>query len=188
MTTDLQPIMYQLKLDLNRFDPEPFLSIQQHLGEQGIAITTLASEQAHTPDHVHRIYLLHNECRKRQPPVEQRQTPIPVELWAASFLDVAGEHALPDAYFVAQHADQLIGVSALIRVPENPTHLHAGFTGVLPAFAGQRIGLGLKLATIVYAQAHGYREIRTQVRNDNPAMLRINERLGFQIYEYRTIH
>ena len=46
---------------------------------------------------------------------------------------------------------------------------------------GRGIGLGLKIETILYARDHGYAEIRTNLLDENLAMLRINEKLGFRV-------
>ena len=168
-----------LALDLDSFDPAMFESPRRRLAEQGLRVTTLAAEQATRADALDRAYALHNECRRRQPPVETRLEPIPRPDWVEAFLE--GEKALPDAYFIAAERERYLGVSVVVRVADQPAALTAGFTGVLPDYSGRGIGLGLKIETILYARAHGYSEIRTGLLDENLAMLRINEKLGFRV-------
>lgn len=171
-------LAYELCLDVAGFDASRFDAVLRRLVEQGVSFATLAAEQQHVSDALDRIYALHNECRRRQPPVEMRQIPIPRDFWVSSF--VTGSEALPDAYFVAVDDARYIGVSVVHRTEDEPDVLTAGFTGVLPAHAGRGVGLGLKLETIVYARAHGYRQIRTAVLAENVPMVRINEAVGFR--------
>jgi mycothiol synthase len=174
-----------LVLDLDAFDPVPFEPVRRSLRAQGIAFTTLAAELAGAPEAADALYALHNECRRRQPPVEMRAEPIPRERWDASFL--TGPDSLPDGYVVAVDAGTPVGVSALHRVAEEPGALTAGFTGVLPSHSGRGVAVGLKLETIAYARAHGYRELRTSLLAENAAMLRVNERVGFRRVRERAV-
>jgi len=57
--------------------------------------------------------------------------------------------------------------------------LHQGLTGVLRDERGQGIARALKLRTIDYGRANGFREIRTLNDSLNGPMLAINVALGF---------
>ena len=46
--------------------------------------------------------------------------------------------------------------------------------------SGKGVAMALKLQTVKYARANGYREIRTGNNTRNRPMLRINEAMGFQ--------
>jgi len=168
-----------MALDLNSFDPAAFEPARRRLAEQGLRVTTLAAEQAGRANALDRAYALHIECRRRQPPIETQLDPIPRPDWVAAFLE--GEEALPDAYFIAAEGERYVGVSVLVRIADQPAALTAGFTGVLPDYSGRGIGLGLKIETILYARVHGYAEIRACLLDENLAMMRINEKLGFRV-------
>jgi GNAT superfamily N-acetyltransferase len=61
---------------------------------------------------------------------------------------------------------------------------YIGFTGSLgtavdPAFRGQGIATALKLRAIISARDHGVATLHTS--SGNPAMLRVNQRLGFSL-------
>ncbi len=88
-------------------------------------------------------------------------------------------NALPDAYFIAEDDERYVGLSALQRPLAQPGVLHQQMTGVLREYRGRGIAMALKLQTVRYALAHGYREIRTWNHSRNAAMLRINDALGF---------
>ena len=168
-----------MALDLRSFDPANFEPARRSLAEQGIRVSTLAAEQAVRADALDRAYALHIECRRRQPPVDTRLDPIPRLSWEEAFLE--GDEALPEAYFIAAEGERYVGMSVLLRIADQPEALIAGFTGVLPEYSGRGIGLGLKIETILYARDHGYAEIRTSLLDENLAMLRINEKLGFRV-------
>jgi mycothiol synthase len=172
-------VAYYLSLDVTNFDPERFQREGRRLSEQGIRVTTLAAERTLNKGALDRVYALHNECRRQQIPVETRRTPIPRERWDQAFVD--DDLALPDGYFIAVDRGEYVGVSVIHRVTDQPDTLEAGFTGVRTVDLGRGIGLGLKIETILYARARGYREIRTGVLADNLAMLHINEKLGFRV-------
>jgi GNAT superfamily N-acetyltransferase len=53
-------------------------------------------------------------------------------------------------------------------------------TGVLSAYRGRKIGLALKLAGIRYARQHGAISIRANNDSLNPAILGLNQKLGYQ--------
>jgi len=168
-----------MALDLTSFDVGKHEAARRRLADQGLRLTTLAAERAARADALDRVYKLHNECRRRQPPLETRLDPIPRPDWVEAFVE--GEEALPDAYFIAAEGERYLGVSMVVRNADEPSALTASFTGVLPEYSGRGIGLGLKIETIVYARAHGYAEIRTRLLDENVAMLRINEKLGFRV-------
>jgi len=88
-------------------------------------------------------------------------------------------YALPEAYFIAIRGDRYVGESALAPEGDDPRVLHQGLTGVLRDDRGRGIAMALKLRTIEYGRAHGFRQIRTMNDSLNEPMLAINEALGF---------
>ncbi len=84
---------------------------------------------------------------------------------------------LGDAFFVALHGEDYIGMSSLWQ---RGTFLETEFTGVLPEYRGRGLAMLLKLMGIRYAQAHGSTELRTTNDAVNGAMRAVNERLGFR--------
>lgn len=87
---------------------------------------------------------------------------------------------LRDGYFLAKLNGEYVGVSNLFRSQSEEGALKQGLTGVLPQHRRHGIATALKLATVRYAQTHGYRQIRTRNNTHNRPMLAINEAMGFQ--------
>lgn len=166
---------WEVRLDLGRFDPSPFVHHLEHARQEGIAIVTLEEELRRDPGALRRAYELHNAV-VADIPMPIPYTPIPFEVYVRSTIE--SPRALPDAYFLALAGDDYVGEANLER-PVHGTHLYHGVTGVLPAYRGRGIAAALKLATIAYGRRHGYSEIRTWNDMHNTGMLAINERLGF---------
>lgn len=185
-------LAYEMRLELREVEREALEEARRRLMRQGVGLTTLAAEREHDPMSVGRIYVVHNECRRHQPPAGLRVAPLTYRLWAWSFLGEAGREALPAAFFVAMEAEEYVGLSAVVRVSvatgarREPEVLVSGFTGVLPQYGGRGIGAGLKAATVLYALENGYREMRSTVLAENGPMMRINEKLGFRVCRERV--
>jgi len=60
-------------------------------------------------------------------------------------------------------------------------------TGVLSEYRGRKIVLALKLAAIRYAQEHGAISMRTKNDSLNPAILRLNQKLGYRAQPGKSI-
>jgi GNAT superfamily N-acetyltransferase len=67
----------------------------------------------------------------------------------------------------------------MYRPLAEPGIIYQGLTGVLRDYRGRGIAMALKVRTVRYARANGYREIRTWNDVRNRKMLRINDALGF---------
>jgi GNAT superfamily N-acetyltransferase len=168
---------WESRLDVATFDAGSFSGAEGRTAHAGIAITTLAAERERDPDLLSRVYALHAACERDVPAVDP-VTDIPFELFLAHTIDTPG--ALADAHFLARDGERYVGLSNLFRSLEDPDVLWQGLTGVLREYRGRGIAMALKLATVRYARAHGYPEIRTWNDTRNRPMLRINEAMGFQ--------
>jgi GNAT superfamily N-acetyltransferase len=156
---------------------ERFAGAEQRVVEQGITITTLAEERARRGDRlVHDLFELEMLAARDEPGYDP-QGAMSFEQYRANELEA--REALPAAAFLALDGERLVGVSRLLQGGSADV-LHVGFTGVDPAYRGRGIALALKLRTVEYARAHGYRAIRTQNDTTNAAMLHINAALGFR--------
>jgi GNAT superfamily N-acetyltransferase len=166
---------WQLRLDVARIDPAQFAHSLDRVQAEGVVITTLAEEWARDPEALRRAWELHNAVLAEIPsPVPH--TPLPFEHYLRTMVD--SPRALLDAYFIAKIGDRYVGEANLQR-PAVGSTLYHNVTGVLPPYRRQGIAMALKLATIAYARARGYSEIRTWNEANNAGMLAINERLGF---------
>lgn len=167
---------WESRLDVGSFDAAPFTAAGTRAAAAGVRITTLAEELAVDPAATRKAYLLHAEARLDVPGLDAA-TPSPFERFEAEVL--RSPMALPEAYFIAVRDGRYVGESALGREGGDPSVIHQNLTGVLRDERGKGIAMALKLRTVAYAQAHGFREIRTWNDSLNRPMLAINEALGF---------
>ncbi len=167
---------WESRLKVAAFDFGRFGGAEERAARQGVTLTTLAAEGARAPEVLHRVHEM-MQTIGGDVPGTGTYTPIPYEHWVAS--DVDTPKALPDAFFLAKDGDRFVGVSLLHRRLEQPDVLSQELTGLLPDYRGKGIAMALKLQTVKYARAHGYREIRTNNDTRNRPMLRINEAMGF---------
>lgn len=112
-------------------------------------------------------------------PREDPDLPAPWSTFERFVQDTHDPRALLDAFFLAKMGDLYVGVSVLKRSEADPHLLWQQLTAVLPEYRGQGIATALKLRTVEYARAHGYREFRTYNSSRNGPMLAINGKLGF---------
>lgn len=167
---------WESRLDVGTFDVARFAGAEDRVARGGIVLTTLAAERARDPDAVHRVYEMMQVIGADVPGTGEF-TPIAYAQWHAG--NVESPNALLDAFFLARDGDRFVGVSLMQRRLEQPGVLSQELTGVLREYRGRGIAMALKLQTVRYARAHGYREIRTNNDTRNRPMLRINEAMGF---------
>lgn len=118
------------------------------------------------------IYRLHQECRKRQPPVETHKEPQDVVRWKAIWFED------PDLYHVLLAAENPVAVCGLHRT-ETPGEFECGFTGVLSDFAGRGLSTALKSSALLAARAREIVCVTTKTHPENAAMKALNSRLRF---------
>lgn len=167
---------WESRLDVAAFDFNRFASAEERAAGQGITLTTLAAERAGDPGAPRRVHEMMQAIGADVPGVGEF-TPVSYEHWLTH--DVETPKALPDAFFLAKDGDHYVGVSLLQRRLQQPDVLSQELTGLLRDYRGKGIAMALKLQTVRYARAHGYREIRTANDTRNRPMLRINEAMGF---------
>jgi ribosomal protein S18 acetylase RimI-like enzyme len=139
-----------------------------------LELTTAAQEQARDEGWLARMYDLYLAIG-REVPIPTHPLPAPPRAW---FVQQLG--ALPEACFIVCDGERYAGVSYLHRSADEPRVLIQKLTGVRPEYRGRGLALALKLATIDFARRGGYARIETAVESNNPAMLAINRKLGFE--------
>jgi GNAT superfamily N-acetyltransferase len=164
-------------LDTRDFDLARFQPALDRVAQRGITITTLPAERARDPDAMPKLYELHAAIT-REIPLPGHPHPAPGLAWFERYV-YGSPLALPDAYFIARDGERYVGESCMQRSQGAPGELSQKSTGVHAGYRGYGIAMALKLATIAYAQQHGYTHIWTAVESNNPSMLAINARLGF---------
>lgn len=165
---------WESRLDAEKFDLASYANVEERPRSIGIEIKTV-KELEGDPDRDRRLYELDMELMKDVPSPDRR-TDIPYE----AYLDMVmrGPDFRPEAYFVAVHDGEYVGMSNL-WVSQASKDLYTGLTGVRREHRHKGIALALKIRGIRYAKEHGHPVIKTWNETRNRPILEINERLGF---------
>lgn len=91
------------------------------------------------------------------------------------------EYKEPRLTVVALDGDRVVGTSFLFYSHRPGKGAYTGYTGVLRPYRGNGLALALKLLTIEGAVARGVSRMRTNNDFENPPMLAVNEKLGYQL-------
>jgi GNAT superfamily N-acetyltransferase len=161
-------------LDVTTFDPTPYATCEDRLHAAGIVIKTYA-ELADDPARDRKLYALVDQVNHEMPNLGHFD-----DQSFDQFVNdcLHGPAMLPDAYFVAVHGDDYVGVSELFA-SDDPAVFDTRTTGVLPAYRRLGIALALKMRAIRYAQTHGATRVTTGMDATNTPIVALNQRLGF---------
>lgn len=166
---------WEAVIDPRSLDFSALGKLHGRLRAQGIQITSALELQHQNP--CWRALLHDAFCEARlDVPRSEPATPISYEQFVAWILEDPGFVA--QAYFVAMHGGQAIGISDLYR-SEASDGLFTGFTGVRRAYRGCGVAMALKLHALQRAAEWGVPWVRTDNASTNQGMLAINEKLGF---------
>jgi GNAT superfamily N-acetyltransferase len=158
--------MHHLVLDVARADLRPFAGVERRLAAEGIMLTTLAGERDRTGDACWAgLCDLHNAAREGwpdpDPGPEQLYTPEQIRR-----LYHLHQQGWPELCFLAVHGERYVGFVGPLG------------TAVRPALRGRGIATALKVREAAAAQQRGV--LTLEGATGNPAMLKVNERLGYR--------
>ncbi|MEZ4868026.1 MAG: GNAT family N-acetyltransferase [Caldilineaceae bacterium] len=165
---------YGANLDLTTFDPAAHAPDESGLRARGIAIKTYA-ELADDPQRDRKLYNLQQSYLLEIPNIGHFDAQR-FDEWVESTLH--SDALLPDAYFVATHGEDYVGVSELFTEDEAGVFT-TGSTGVKAAYRRLGIALALKVRALTYAKAQGGVRVSTGMAATNLPMVVLNRRLGF---------
>jgi GNAT superfamily N-acetyltransferase len=160
--------MHRLVLDVATAALTPHAGIERRLAAEGIVMTTLAAEQHRIGDACwHRLCAAYQAAREGWPDPDPG-TGRPWLPTVAEFRRMHDEHArlLPEPSILAMQGEQVVGFTGAFG------------TGVRPALRGRGIATALKLRVIADVRERGVTTLHTST--GNPAMLKVNERLGYR--------
>jgi GNAT superfamily N-acetyltransferase len=160
--------MHHLVLDVVNADLRPFAGIERRLAADGIVLTTLAEEQGRRGDACWAgLCDLHNAAREGwpdpdpSPGPEERYTPEEIRR-----LYHLHQQGWPELCFLAVHGERYVGFVGPLG------------TAVRPALRGRGIATALKVREVAAARERGV--LTLDGATGNAAMLKVNERLGYQ--------
>ena len=168
--------MWTSALDLAAFEPAAFAEHVASVEQQGIQLKSWAELGFDDPQVRRRCYELYLAVREDVPlPPSDKRVETSFEQW--------WEHhnrpnIWPPGYFVAVDGEQYVGTSQLWLSPDRQ-ELRTGTTGVRRDYRRRGIALALKVRSLEFARAQGYRRAVTENETNNVGMIGINDRLGF---------
>lgn len=162
--------MHRLVLDVASADLRPFAGIERRLAAAGIVLTTLAEERVRAGDACWaRLCDLHNAARVGWPDPDPGPGSGPEELQTPE--EIRRRYHLhrqgwPELCFLAVQGERYVGFVGPLG------------TAVRPALRGRGIATALKVREVAAAQQRGV--LTLEGATGNPAMLKVNQRLGYR--------
>lgn len=178
--------VFDLRLNVAAADVSLFAPLRKQIEDQGILISTFADERVRDPRCVEKLYELTTLLSQDDP---ARGQIVPAEYNAREALMwLEMPYVIPDAYFIAKHGDEYVGVSDVSLFEALPRGLTQGFTGVKREYRGRGLATVLKFCGIAYAQSHGYQIIQSFNKPEHVGIRALNEKLGFEVmFEYVSL-
>ncbi|HEX8694113.1 MAG TPA: GNAT family N-acetyltransferase [Longimicrobium sp.] len=170
--------MVELRLDLAAADLSPFAALPERLAAEGFRFRTFEQAQAEDADFWAKLTALQNAAAADWPDPDPGGPFVAMsEEKARGFF--AGFRALPGGFFVADEGGRYAGYSGAGLDEHAPAgHAGSGPTAVHPAYRGRGLATALKYLGLAEARRQGYTVAVSQ--SANPAMVRVNEKLGFR--------
>ncbi len=168
-------VRFEQALDLTAFAPEQYADVIARVEAKGYTLTTFAEERALRPDAERALYDLFRVTLLDVPFPGDAVIEEPYDLWLKHLASPTSD---PAFIFLAKHGDELVGLSEIDLPKDGPAQTN--MTGVLRDHRGKGIALALKVTSLKALQARGYTETRTQNDTLNPAILHLNEKLGYR--------
>jgi mycothiol synthase len=159
----------ELRLDTLDFDS--WAAAERKVEAHGLALTTLAAEDS--PENRRKLWEVSERVRP-DIPHSGPSDPFPFEQFDGL---MNRPEARPYCLVIAKDGDAYVGLTLLVH--QTPEQALTGFTGVLPEYRGRGIAVALKVHCARLAREYGYSSMRTYNHVNNPAMLSVNDRLGY---------
>jgi GNAT superfamily N-acetyltransferase len=169
-------LRYESELDLNAFDESKFGDVIDQAIANGYEFTTLAAERAIEPEADRLLYEVGWRTTLDVPIPGSTFSKPTFENFRALFLDGPDNDA--SGILIAKRNGQYVGHTIVMLLPDRPAYTR--MTGVLREHRGHDLALVLKLLSFRLMKERGYTLTRTTNDTANSAILRLNEKLGYQ--------
>ena len=161
-------------LDLARFDAAKFQTNLDRVRLAGIEIRTVWSEQI--DPYLPGLYRVAVESFREVPFRSAGAADTSYETWFNETMESSNRKL----FVIALYGDEVVGYSDLWMPQVEGQSAGVDYTGVLKEYRGRGIALAVKVVATVESSAAGVKQIRTNNDPDNPAILCLNERMGFR--------
>lgn len=169
-------LRFESQVDLTTFAESNFDHAIDRTTAAGYEFTTLAAERAIEPNADRLLYELDQTTRIDVPMPGGTRSESTYEVFRQVYLESPDSDI--DAIFIAKHGDQYVGHTVLWLGKDKPAY--TAMTGVLREHRQHKLALALKLFSFRLMKERGYTAARTTNDTANPAILRLNEKLGYQ--------
>jgi GNAT superfamily N-acetyltransferase len=167
--------MVELHLNLSEADLTPLAWLPRGLTALGIQFTTLQREGINERFWRNLTDLQQAAVVGWPDPDPDGAVTIPTEDDVRRMFD--SWQTTPDTFFLAKVDGMFIGYTALGPDHCAPEAIGTGPTAVRPEYRGRGVATALKVLALTHARQQGWRTAVT--RSASPAMIRVNEKLGF---------
>ena len=145
------------------------------MSRQGVALITLSEDR--DPERLRKLYAALIESEKDVP------TTVPWHVmdfdpWCRFWFE--NPAIREDHFWIARENDEIVGASVL-DTPVIRGVPWTGYTGTVRRVRGRGIARALKYESIGQAIEEGHTRVRTSNDADNPAILHINEEMGYRL-------
>ena len=148
---------------------------RRQMRDVGVSMLPLSEDR--DPDRYRKLYATVIESEKDIPTtVPWRE--LTFEEWMPFWFDCP--NIREDWFWIAREGDAIVGTSVL-DVPVVRGLPWTAYTGTARAVRGRGIARALKYESIGQAVDAGYPRVRTTNDADNPAILRVNEEMGYRL-------
>lgn len=162
-------------LDLSTFDSSRFAGVLDQVRAGGIRLELFDGP---TPEAI--VHGVWDVERLTGPDVPDYEPDAPFPTYEV-YRQMWNEYTDPRLTVVALDGDRVVGVSTLFYSRTPGKGGYTGYTGVLREYRGRHIALAVKLLTVEGAMHRGVPRMRTNNDFENPSMLAVNTRLGYQL-------
>jgi len=169
-------LRFESMLDLKAFDESPFVAAIERAQQAGFEFTNLVAERAINPDADVLTYELDAETRAEVPWPGGARSEMTYEQYRQRNFDAPD--ADPSGILIAKYQGRYAGLTS-VRFRKDGM-AHTMMTGVRREYRGQGLALALKLLSFRLMKERGYWKTLTNNDTDNPPILRLNEKLGYQ--------
>jgi GNAT superfamily N-acetyltransferase len=166
----------ELQLNLSEADLKPLACLPLNLMAQGIQLTTMQEERQDEVFWTKIINLQQAAVRGWPDPDPDDEMTIPTDEDVRRMFN--SWQTAPDTFFLAKADGVFIGYTALGTDYCDPEAVWTGPTAVRPEYRGRGIAAGLKVLALTHAKQHGWQT--ATAFSASPAMIHINQKLGFQ--------
>lgn len=160
-------------LDLTKFDPSAFQAALDEAREMGIEVRVMWDDDV--KPHMLGLYKVASDTFRDVPFRSAESSDVSYEDWVREY----DESAAKKVFAVAFSGGEVVGYSDIWMPLVEGQSAILEYTAVLKGYRGKGIAFALKVASTAEAAKAGAKAIRTTNDPDNPAILRLNEKMGF---------